>query len=119
MSLVAITVDIARQQGDLDAYGGKSDAWTTKYSDLPALFNYPARVAVSRYESGPGGASGPGVTTRTTGIIVFEPIPANTTILVNDRVSIDGGDKYKVIGVRTYEYTLQLDVERISGWTDG
>lgn len=112
MSLVSVTVDIIRDAEVDDDYGGVTAAEYYAYRSLPATINYPTPRAVERSES--TGAGGPGVRTQTRGIVKFEPKP-EATVLVNDRVYVqETAERHLVIGVRSYEYTLQLDVERLA-----
>lgn len=115
MSLVPVTVDIYRKPGTEDPYGGETGTATAVYTNLQAWVNYPQKQAVDRSESvtTQGAMAGPGVETRTKGVCKFEPIPLNVTIRVNDEVRVHSGDNWLVVGVRTYEYTLQLNMDLI------
>lgn len=114
MSLVAVTVDIERDTETDDGYGGVTLVSATVYSNLRAWINYIIPRSVERSESS-GGASGPGVSTQTRCVVKFEPIPSSVTIAVNDRIVVESTlEEWLVTGIRTYEFTLQCDVERVA-----
>ena len=121
MSLVPILVDVSRDTFAADIYGGEVGTPGAIYSGLSATFNYiPRRTREERFErAGDGRSGGPGVQTRTTGIVIFDPKPSGVTILVNDRIVANPAvagvpSSLQVTGVRIYEVTLQLDVEDVS-----
>lgn len=114
MSLVPVTISIERDTEADDAYGGVTLTPVTVYADLAAWMNYTSRTPNLRSESGQKGAVGPGVVTRMLGLCKFEPVPPGVTIQTNDRVVTSDGARWLVITPpRVYEYTLQLDLERI------
>jgi hypothetical protein len=120
MSLVPMLVDVSRDAFAADVYGGEIGTPGAVYSGLTATFNYiPRRNRTERFEkAGEGRAGGLGVQTRTLGVVIFDPKPSGVTIIVNDKIvanpTVAGVPSVlHVIGVRTYEVTLQLDVEQI------
>lgn len=119
MGLVPITVDIRRDAAATDAYYGETLTPGTVYSGLNATFNYPSlRSREERFEATSGGGLiGPGVQTKTRGIVIFDPKPS-VTVAINDHVipnpAVHGVPAdLLVVGVREYEFTLQLDVYEI------
>jgi hypothetical protein len=114
MSLVPVTVNVERDTETDDGYGGVTASSVTVYSALQAWLNYSTAQANIRAEAGAATAQGPGVVTRYLGVVKFEPKPA-ITVRENDRVYVPAtGERHKVVGVRSYEFTLQLDVERLT-----
>lgn len=113
MSLVPVTVDIERDIEIDDAYGGVTVVPQTLYVGLIAWVNFANRRPNERSESTQQhGAAGPGVVTRTRAFAKFEPRP-NIDTKVNDRLVVHGGDSWLVVGIRPYEYTLQLDLDLV------
>lgn len=119
MSLVPVTVNVLRYAEAADAYGGAVQTASTVYSSLLATFNFYNPRNIDRLESANQGR-GAGVQTRTEGVIIFDPKPdwIDLTVSAGDRVNITSGDysgtSWQVTGVREYEFTMQLDVERVS-----
>lgn len=120
MSLIPITADVERDLETPDAYGGEKTTAALVYTGLTCTFNYLHRLSrEERFEStSVGGIRGPGVRTRTAGTVFFErgQLPAGIDIHVNDRIRPNPAVQglpvaFGVIGVRTYETSLQLDVE--------
>lgn len=112
MSLVPVTVTIERDTETDDGYGGVTAVSADLYTGLSGYLNFKTAGRTQRSES--TGQGGPGVETLYRGLLKFEPIPASTTIRINDRVYVPvTGERWKVVGVRAYEYTLQLDIERL------
>lgn len=115
-----MTVDVVRDVFVKDAYGGETATPGAVYSGLTATFNYYKKDSLSRFEGqGSGATIGPGVLTRTIGVVIFDPKPDNVTIRDNDRIvpnpAVAGVPAaLGVIGVRAYEFSLQLDVEDVS-----
>lgn len=118
MSLVKFVCDISRDTVTADAYGGETAVAANIYTGRSATFNYYTSRAQDRFESTTQ-IRGPGVQTRTRGVVIFDPKPDSMSILINDRVvaspAVTGvPSSLAVIGVRTYEKTLQLDVEALA-----
>lgn len=120
MSLETILVDVVRDSQAPDIYGGSVATPGTIYSGLTATFNYYKRNSETRFErGGEGRAGGLGVMTRTEGVVIFDPKPSGVTILVNDRIvanpAVSGvPSALQVNSVRTYEVSLQADVEVVA-----
>lgn len=121
MSLIPILVDVQRDVFARDIYGGEVATPGSVYTGLSATFNYyqasSQRAERNRFES-ISQIRGPGVLTRTVGVVIFDPAPSGVTIQVNDRIvanpAVAGVPTLSVIAVRTYEVTLQLDVEAVT-----
>lgn len=120
MSLIPFTSDIKRDTPTPTAGGGETQAESTPYSGLRCTFNYkqPKQERVALAASSRQ-AIGPGARTVTSGVVIFDPKPSGVTILVDDRVvpnpAVAGvPSALDVVGVRTYETTLQLDVEAVA-----
>lgn len=114
MTLETVTVNIERDTETDDGYGGVTAVSANVYAGLKATINFPTGESNRRAESGAQGAVGPGVVTRYTVVVKFEPYPTGKTFRVNDRVYVPAtGERYKVVAVRPYTYTLQLDAERL------
>jgi hypothetical protein len=122
MSLVPITVDVQRDTAAADAYGGKTLTSATIYTGLSATFNYypsrGGRAERERFES-LAQIRGPGVQTRTQGVVIFDPKPSGVTVANSDRIAPNPAvhgvpAALNVIAVREYEFTLQVDVEAVA-----
>lgn len=122
MSLIPFTCDIERDVTAIDDYGGETAVSGIVYSGLSVTFNYftgggRQRGEKQRFEA-TSQIRGPGLETRTLGVVIFDPKPDGVVILVDDRIvpnpAVTGiPASLEVLEIRTYEYTLQLDVESV------
>lgn len=113
MSLTPITFDVERGVPIDDLGGGETRVPNRVYEGLTGTLNYVQRSRVVRFESGGGQAAGQAPVTRMQGVLKLEPVPAETSIEINDRVMVRGGDTWLVWGKRTYDLTQQFDVELV------
>lgn len=117
MSLIPFTFRVERDTVTDDVYGGETVVAANVYTGLTGTFNFYRKDSTRRFESGGGtGERGPGVQTQDIGVVIMDPKPTNTTILINDRIVASSSGSgvpgnLAVIGVREYEVTLQLDAE--------
>lgn len=107
MSLSLVDFTLVRDTTSDDTGGGQVRVQSTVAS-LQGRLNYVNRSRMTRLDRSPG----PGVTTAKQGVISIAP-PPTVTILDSDR-AIVGTDHWLVWGVRSYERTMQLDVELLT-----
>lgn len=120
-----VTLNHQRATRTKDLAGGKTPAWATLNANIIATMHCYSRADQFRIEQTPGGpGSGPGVMTNLNTLFKF--VPPFYDIRVNDQLVLaqdlylggiivqNTGDIFKVLFVRQYVRTFQVDTEWIT-----
>lgn len=113
MGLEPITVLIQQEMRVGTGGGGKAVTYVTSVSGLLATKNFYAQQSNVRIED-VGNAGGPGVVTQTLSFFTFhiEDYPGGWPSVQREwRIVEADGTAWKVLYVRTYEDTMQVDCE--------
>jgi hypothetical protein len=115
MSLTPETVIIQKATTVGDGAGGKTTTWVAA-PGVPvggwlATRNFYRKTSQQLIDEGTHAAEGPGVTVKTKCFFTFEGPPFPT--LVRDKYRVVGGDAvtYRILHIRQYDDTLQVDCE--------
>ena len=109
MSSAPEQVEILQSSRTGDGSGGKTEVFTPIWTGL-ATQNFYSKQSEFRLEQSTHAADGPGVQTRILKLWVFE-LPFPPTIARDYRIQDAAGNKWRVLFVRTYDDTLQIDSE--------
>jgi hypothetical protein len=111
MSLTPETVIIQKATTAGDGSGGKATTWPASGKTWSATRNFYRKPSLQLIDEGTHAAEGPGVTVKTKCFFTFEGPPFPT--LARDKYRIVGGDgvAYRVLHIRQYDDTLQVDCE--------
>jgi hypothetical protein len=111
MSLTPETVIIQKATVAGDGSGGKANTWPATGNLWQATRNFYRKPSQDLIDEGTHAGQGPGVTVKTKCFFTFEG--PQFPVLLRDKYRIVGGDgvAYRILHVRQYDDTLQVDCE--------
>ncbi len=116
MSLIPETITIKRPTKSGDGAGGKTSTLTI-LGTAEGTRNFYSSKRGTRQEDSTGGAQGPGVSTQQLRLFTFRrPFVESVEGIVEEiepdfQLQTDDGLLHKVLTVRPYDLTLQVDTE--------
>ena len=116
MSLLSESVTVLKPTRVTDGSGGKTETFTAIWTGTGTQ-NFYTKTSLERLEQSTHSAQGPGVLTRTLKLWTFEAPgfpPFSATTGRDYRIKDSGGAQWRVLYVRTYEMTMQVDTELVA-----
>lgn len=108
MARTTVTVDVQRAARATDGAGGKTKTWANQVSSVGARMRHYTTTGTAEALDTAGAAPGRAVMERW--LFIFDDVALG--VMANDRI-VWGTNTYRVLTVRPYERTLQVDTERV------